>query len=246
MKFNYWQKFEDNCFYHIYNRGINKETIFKTDENMKFFLKRWKEMIGPYLDVAAFCLMPNHLHFLARVKTLTDEINAAIKKEGTVRAEKFGEGLIDYNDFLEDQFKRLFQSYALAFNKQQERTGSLLQKRFKRVSVDNEYKLWHLLAYVHHNPIHHRFRSRYQDWGFSSYNTYLSVSPTLIIRDEVLAWFDPGYEAPRTPRLLNLQGLVNVQGGEHRKTAIQHFLKYHEEFKYNFKEMGDYYLDDED
>ncbi|MBK8428277.1 MAG: hypothetical protein IPL27_20980 [Lewinellaceae bacterium] len=131
MKFNYWQKFEDNCFYHIYNRGINKETIFKTDENMKFFLKRWKEMIGPYLDVAAFCLMPNHFHFLARVKTLTDEINAAIKKEGTVRAEKFGEGLIDYNDFLEDQFKRLFQSYALAFNKQQERTGSLLQKGSK-------------------------------------------------------------------------------------------------------------------
>ena len=102
---------------------------------MKFFLKRWKALISPYLDVAAFCLMPNHFHFLTRVKPLTEEIEASAKKEGTVRAEKFLEGQISHNDFLEDQFKRLFQSYALAINKQQQRTGSLLQKRFKRVSV---------------------------------------------------------------------------------------------------------------
>ena len=202
---------------------------------MKFFLKRWKALISPYLDVAAFCLMPNHFHFLTRVKPLTEEIEASAKKEGTVRAEKFLEGQISHNDFLEDQFKRLFQSYALAINKQQQRTGSLLQKRFKRVSVIDEYKLWHLLAYIHHNPIHHRFRSRYEDWGFSSYNTYLSESPTLVIREEVLAWFEP--------RLLNLEGLVNAD--EHRKRALHAFLKYHEEFNMNFKDMGGYYLDEE-
>jgi len=236
MRFDYWQKLEPNCFYHIYNRGINKESIFKTDENMKFFLKRWKALISPYLDVAAFCLMPNHFHFLARVKPMTEEIETSAKKEGTVRAEKFLEGQISHNDFLEDQFKRLFQSYALAVNKQQQRTGSLLQKRFKRVSVIDEYKLWHLLAYIHHNPIHHRFRSRYEDWGFSSYSTYLSESPTLVIREEVLAWFEP--------RLLNLRGLVNVD--EHQKTALQAFLKFHKEFNMNFKDMEGYYLDNEE
>ena len=243
MKFNYWQKFEENCFYHIYNRSINKDTIFRTDENMRFFLKRWKELISPYLDVAAFCLMPSHFHFLARVKTLTDQTKAAIKKEGTVRAIKFGTGEISYNDFIEDQFKRLFQSYALAFNKQQDRTGSLLQKRFKRVCVSNEYKLWHLLAYIHHNPIHHYYRSRYEDWSFSSYNSYLSVNQTLIIRDEVLAWFNPKCEVPDASRLLNLEGLVNVD--EQRKIATHHFLKYHEAFRRNFKEMGEYYLDED-
>jgi REP element-mobilizing transposase RayT len=243
MKLDYWQKLEENCFYHIYNRGINKEIIFKTDENMKFFLKRWKELIEPYLDVAAFCLMPNHFHFLARVKTINEEVKAAIKKEITVRSEKFREGQISYNDFLEDQFKRLFQSYALAFNKQQNRTGSLLQKRFKRISVNDEYKRWHLLAYIHHNPIHHRFQTNYKDWVFSSYNTYLSESPTLIIREEVLAWFDLWHEAPR---LLNLEGLVNVDEGKRRKATIERFVKYHKEFKSNFKEMGNYYLDEKD
>jgi REP element-mobilizing transposase RayT len=145
---------------------------------MKFFLKRWKALLSPYLDVAAFCLMPNHFHFLARMKPLTEEIKATVKKEGTVQAEKFLKGQVSQNDFLEDQFKRLFQSYALSFNKQHKRTGSLLQKRFKRVGVNSEFKLWHLLAYIHHNPIHHHFRSRYEAWVSSSYNTYLSESPS--------------------------------------------------------------------
>jgi hypothetical protein len=104
MRFDYWQKLEPNNFYHIYNRGINKETIFKTDENMKFFLKRWKALLSPYLDVAAFCLMPNHFYFLAKMKPLTEEINATVKKEGTVQAERFLKRQVSQNDFLEDQF----------------------------------------------------------------------------------------------------------------------------------------------
>lgn len=236
MRFDYWRKLEPGYFYHIYNRGINKENIFKTDENMRFFLRRWTKLISPYLDVAAYCLMPNHFHFLARVKPLTDETYAFVKKEGTVRAAKFLAGEVSHNDFLEDQFKRLFQSYALAVNKQYQRTGSLLQKRFKRVLVRNRYKLWHLLAYIHHNPIHHRFRSRYGDWAFSSYNAYLSENPTMLIREEVLEWFGL--------RSLNLEGLGNV--AEDRKAALYSFLKYHEEFHLNFREMEGYYLDDEE
>jgi len=190
MRTNYWEKFEEHCFYHIYNRGINSETIFLSEENHQFFLLKWAKFINPYFDLAAYCLMPNHFHFLVRLKPVTDGINAIIRREGTVKSFKFLEGEISFNDFLEDQFKRLFTSYALAFNKQQERTGSLFQKRFKRVLVKDDFKLWYLLAYIHHNPIQHKFCEKYEDWKYSSFQAFLSHSPTSVIRQEVLSWFD--------------------------------------------------------
>ena len=219
-RIDYWAKFEENVVYHIYNRSINKETIFKTEENYNFFLRKWKTLILPFFDINAFCLMPNHFHFLARVKPITPKIMEVAKEQKTVRSRKFINGEITYNDFLEDQFKRLFQSYALAFNEQEKRTGSLFQKRFKRVLVQSEAKLWHLLAYVHHNPIHHKFTKNYTAWKFSSYSAYLSDQPTSINREDVLKWFS-----------------------EDVVKARELFLKYHEEFRLD-KEFEDFYLDE--
>ncbi len=190
MKTNYWQKFEENSFYHIYNRGINGENIFLSDDNYQYFLQKWKKLINPYLDVAAYTLMPNHFHFLARVKLQNDWIDKQISKEGTIKSFKFQNQEITFNEFLEDQFKRLFTSYALAFNKQQGRTGSLFQKRFKRVMIKDEYNLWHILAYIHHNPIHHKYCKNYEEWFYSSYNAFFSNSTTSLIRAEVISLFD--------------------------------------------------------
>jgi len=221
-RIDYWAKFEENVAYHIYNRSINKETIFITEENYNFFLRKWKTLILPFFDIGAYCLMPNHFHFLAWVKPVSPEIMEMVKLQGTVKSKKFINGEINHNDFLEDQFKRLFQSYALAFNEQEGRTGSLFQKRFKRVVVSSEAKLWHLLAYIHHNPIHHKFTKNYEDWKFSSYKVFLSDRPTDIVRDAVLKWFS-----------------------EDVGKARQLFLKFHEEFKLD-KGFQDFYLDDGD
>jgi len=189
-KIDYWQKFEGNINYHIYNRGINGTNIFQQEKNYHFFLSKWEKLIHPFFETMAYCLMPNHFHFLVKVKPLSPEIKDIISKMETSKSEKMMAEEINYNDFLEDQFKRLFSSYALAFNKQEKRTGSLFQKRFKRVSVDNEFKLWHLLAYIHHNPIHHKFTKDYTTWKFSSYATLLSNQPTLVVREKVMFWFD--------------------------------------------------------
>ena len=191
MKFNYWEKFEEGSFYHIYNRGINRTSIFLSDDNKYYFLKKWALLIHPYFETVAYCLMHNHFHFLVKVKFMTDEIRERIKKEGTSKSFKFLSGEISHNDFLEDQFKRLFSAYVLAFNKQQDRTGSLLQKRFKRIMVKSEWKLFHLVAYIHHNPIHHKFCKHFGQWKFCSYQSYLSDDPGLISREEILILFAP-------------------------------------------------------
>ncbi len=221
MKVNYWEKLEPNVIYHIYNRAIGKDNLFVEHENYHFFLGQWKKYL-PYLDVFAFCLMPNHFHFLAKVKPLSDTLVNHVKAQKTVKSEGFLKAEIPYAEYLEDQFKRLLSSYALAFNKQQNRHGSLFQKRFKRISILDEYRLHYLLTYIHHNPIHHRFCRTYGEWKFSSWMAYQNLSqPSLLNRQEVLSWFD-----------------------DHTEKAYSRFLAYHEQFRVE-KKMDDFTLEDD-
>jgi len=211
-KINYWEKFEAGIFYHVYNRGINGENIFRSDENYAFFLRKWKLLIHPFFKTAAYCLMPNHFHFLVSPHSPTKAMETLIATQQTSKSQQYLKGSIGYNDFLEDQFKRLFSSYVLAFNKQHNRKGSLLQKRFKRVSMKTEYQLWHTLAYIHRNPMHHYFTEDYMDWKFSSYSAYLSDPPTALCRTEVLKWF-----------------------GNSKKEQLKMFLELHNEYKEDLK-----------
>lgn len=221
MKTNYWEKLEPEVVYHIYNRAVGKDNLFNNDGNYRFFLKQWKTYL-PYLDVYAYCLMPNHFHFLVKVKPLTDALRQHIQKQKTTKSLQFLEAQILYSEYLEDQFKRLFSSYALAYNKQQARHGALFQKRFKRISVLDEHKMNYLLAYIHHNPLHHRFCLAYGDWTYSSWAAYRNLSQaSLLNRVDVLNWFDTDQEK-----------------------AARCFLKYHEDFQMDKKveiEMLDVY-----
>lgn len=168
----YHSSFEPHCFYHIYNRGNNKENLFLSDDNYAFFLRRWEYYLHKYLDIWAYCLMPNHFHFLVRVN------DQGSFPEKTV-----------VNEFLSKQFKRFFSSYTLSFNKVYDRNGSLFQKRFKRLKIDSDDYLLTLIHYIHHNPIHHNFTENYSDWIYSSYPAILSEKLTKINRDEVLNCF---------------------------------------------------------
>ena len=59
-------------FYHIYNRGNNRETLFYTEANYKYFLKKYDKYLSEYIDTYAYCLLPNHFHLLISVKELKD------------------------------------------------------------------------------------------------------------------------------------------------------------------------------
>ena len=54
--------------YHIFSRAIGKEKLFLEDENHKFFLRKYKLHISPVADTFAYTLLPNHFHFLIRIK----------------------------------------------------------------------------------------------------------------------------------------------------------------------------------
>ena len=83
----------------------------------------------------------------------------------------------------------LFNAYAKAFNKQNNRTGSLFEKHFKRIQIINETYLLNLIQYVHLNPKHH-LDINYKNFPFSSYQSIISDKPTKLLRNEVIQLFD--------------------------------------------------------
>ena len=215
--------FEEQCYYHVYNQGNNKENLFYNDGNYIYFLEKWNKYFSNYLDVWSYCLMPNHFHFLVEVKEKNVSTGNLRKSQVACRGGDFrslsrvlgkktseipshipseisegskgeipegSEGKPGINKILLNQFKNFFISYAKSINKQQNRTGSLFQKKFKRIHVDSDDYITTLIHYIHHNPIHHGFVKHYSKWKYSSYNAILSNLKTKVKRDIILEWFN--------------------------------------------------------
>jgi putative transposase len=175
---------EEEKIYHIFNRGNNKENIFLTRENYLFFLRRYKEYLHNYLDTYAYCLMPNHFHFLVKVKE-----PAPVIETSTSKNLKTIEVLSPKLTPLEKALKDFFISYSKAFNNANDRTGSLFQYKFKRKLIDNDSYYSAITAYIHLNPVKAKLCESPEDWEFSSYKAYLGSKPTSLKRGEVLEWF---------------------------------------------------------
>jgi len=154
---------ERDHFYHIYNRGINSENIFLSDDNKSYFLKLLSKYLNGKIEVFAYCLMDNHFHFLIK--------------------------LVDDEKAVTQAFSNFFNSYAKAFNKQNNRTGSLFEKHFKRIKIQDENYLRNIIQYIHLNPKHH-LNIDYKTYKFSSFQSIISTNQTKLARTEVLSYFD--------------------------------------------------------
>jgi REP element-mobilizing transposase RayT len=64
-------------YYHIYNHAIGNEQVFREDKNYHFFLKKTKKYIVPVAEIYSYCLMPNHFHFLVKLK---DEVELQLQE----------------------------------------------------------------------------------------------------------------------------------------------------------------------
>jgi REP element-mobilizing transposase RayT len=181
-----------NIIYHIYNHANGKENLFMNESNYLFFLKRYQYFIEPIADTFAYCLMPNHLHLMVRIKDerRLQTANKLFLMEKGIVPEKITEiDELDLPKFVSRIFGNLFSSYSQAFNRQQNRKGSLFMPNFKRKTVDNEVYYTKLIHYIHNNPVHHQFVKNLNEWKFSSYQAFLVDKKTNILREEVLDWF---------------------------------------------------------
>jgi putative transposase len=176
---------EYNSYYHIYNRGINSETIFREPANYEHFLNLYSEYINPVAETFAWVLMKNHFHLLVRILAAEEIgfIKPREEKNHIIYPEKKR-----YNPT--QQFGNLFNAYAKAYNHRYHRTGSLFESPFRRILVNDEQYFKHLVFYIHNNPIHHGFCETMMDYPWSSYLTILSVKPPKLHREKVIGWFN--------------------------------------------------------
>lgn len=60
---------QPGVIYHIYNRGNNREDLFREERNYRYFLQLYARHVHPIADTFAYCLLQNHFPFLVRIKT---------------------------------------------------------------------------------------------------------------------------------------------------------------------------------
>ncbi len=143
-------QFAINHTYHIYNRGVEKRSVFLDDKDHfrfihdlfefndkapagKFSKPKLSEVEPPIVkerkpvvEISTFCLMPNHFHLLLKEKTENGIINFM---------QKLGTG------------------YTMYFNRKHKRVGPLFQGSFKAILINNENHLLCLPHYIHTNPL---------------------------------------------------------------------------------------------
>jgi hypothetical protein len=119
------------------------------------------------------------------------------------------------NKIIIQQFSNFFNCYTKSVNVEQNRSGSLFKKHFKRRIILEEQYLGRIVLYIHLNPVHHKITDDYQNFRWSSYHRILSDKPTKLKRCEVL----------------------DIFGGR------ENYIKSHREESFNYQEISKYIFD---
>lgn len=178
--------------YHVFNRSIARQPIFKTkaDYNRALDVLSYYRFYKPslrfshynrlqikqrhnFLDrllagdkkmvlLLAYCIMPNHVHFL--IKEMIP---------GGIRG-----------------FMSNFQnSYAKYFNTKNQRSGALFQEMFKAVRIESDEQLLHVCRYIHLNPFSSYVIAKLEDldnYDWSSYSEYLKKTERNIVETSII------------------------------------------------------------
>jgi len=158
-------------FYHIYNR----DNVFIEERNYRYFLDLYARYLHPIAYTYAFCLMRNHFHVLARIKTAEEMLGAPDIPAASSTPTR--------------AIAAFFTAYTKAINKAYGRTGRLFQEHFGRIEVTSDRYFTNLIAYIHFNPQKHGFTDDFREWPWSSYASLVSDKPTRLRRDDVLSWY---------------------------------------------------------
>ncbi|MFN8337088.1 MAG: transposase [Cyclobacteriaceae bacterium] len=161
-------QFNEGSFYHIYNRGNNKQRIFFSTNNYRFFLNKVERYISPNCDILSWALMPNHFHFLVRANEKTIELI----KHTPIEINALTEGI-----------RLLLSSYTKAIQKQEKLSGNLFQQKTKAKCVDDYCTI--AFHYIHQNPLKARLAKKLEAWEFSSFREYLSKSDRSLCATEI-------------------------------------------------------------
>ena len=162
-------------YFHIYNKGVNGEDIFKEHRNYFYFLKQYTAYCSETIETLAYSLLKSHFHMVIYTRE-----NVEVAKHN-------GEGTMRLN--ASTQLSHFFNSYAQSINKACRRTGPLFESPFRRKIVEDNVYLTSLICYCHYNAQRHGLVKEFKDWPFSSYQSVLKNDSNFLASQKVLDFF---------------------------------------------------------
>lgn len=154
-----------NAIYHVYQRGNNKEEIFKNPKHKAVFLKQIKDyrIVFDY-ELLAYVIMDNHYHLIV----------------------KAGESSISQIMF------NINNSFSKYLNENENRVGHVFAGRFNAKVVEDEIYLYTLLRYIHRNPIKAGICDMVNQYKWSSHLFYkYAINNNFINTREILQYASP-------------------------------------------------------
>ena len=140
--------------HHITQRGNNRQIVFENDSDYQhycFWANKYAALNG--LDIVAYCLMPNHVHFIV-----------------------IPEGL----ESVSKTFQTVHTLYAQYMLKKRGASGHLWQGRFYSCVMDDQH-LYRAIRYVEKNPVRSQIVKRAWRYPWSSVRWHLGLSSTSLI-----------------------------------------------------------------
>ena len=191
---------EKGYIYHIYNQGNNRRKIFFNTKNYYYFLRKVKTYISPYCDILAWCLMPNHFHFMVLVREVEMPLSAI---QGFTSSET-----LNKKRTLNQSIGIILRTYTRAINKQEKFTGKLFREKTKAeclncpngvtpnffiekggtsINIQNSEIQYPQVCfnYIHQNPVKANLVSIETDYEFSSARDYAVIRDGKLINKKV-------------------------------------------------------------
>lgn len=192
--------FANDQIYHVFNRGIDRKPTFtntrayeRAIQTVSFYqfakppIRLSKYLISsvdqryeimenlrknhpPLCEIIAFCLMPNHFHFILK--------------------QKIQKGISIFTS-------NLTNSYSKYFNVRNQRVGPVFQGIFKAVLVESDEQLIHLSRYIHLNPVTSYIikPEELENYPWSSYREYIKATNGQISSPDIVLKQFPSREA---------------------------------------------------
>ncbi|MTB51687.1 transposase [Lewinella sp. W8] len=163
-----------NGYYHIFNRGIDREIIFQEAEDFQVFKRLLQKYIPEIGVLHAYALMPDHFHLVI----------------STHSAENLAPFRLKDPHGLSRVIGHLQNAYAKRYNNRYRRVSGLFERKFERKLVALKEYFRTLILYLHFNPQKHGFIRSYKDYPWTSFQEYLrSNNQALINPQKVLSLF---------------------------------------------------------
>lgn len=171
------KEYDPHSYYHVYNRGLDKDKLFNDNQDYNFFLKLLARYLDPNyktkpgeiprpsyaneIDLITFCIMPNHYHLLI----FQNDNEKAIEK----------------------LCRSIMTAYAMYYNQKYKRIGPLFQGRYRASRIVEDSYLHHISRYIHLNPLD--IGEPYQTYQYSSYPRYSQNKESYLKKHHVLGLF---------------------------------------------------------